>query len=340
MTAGGALTAGAVTVSGNALEAQAGLKVSAGTLEAKAGMTAGGALTAGAVTVSGNALEAQAGLKVSAGTLEAKAGMIVRGILTVKEKIAVTVEGGTLNVGNGLNVGPDKFVVNSNGEATFDEKAGFKKGLNVTGTLEVGGNLLVVDQKGNVGINTNYPEARLHVDGDIKMVHGRLYVGANYSLHGFLEKSPQREVIKFEINHKTPGSDYFTPVVWLESNKGGWKDLSSRLFKKNIVTISDVLSKLDQIRGVYFDWIDGQLSVPPGVPKERNIGMIAEEVLAVFPELVSHNVHENREILGLAYGNFTAVLVQAVKELNAMNQSLSDRVKSLEESAIINGVNS
>jgi hypothetical protein len=138
MTAGGTLTAGAVTVSGNSLEAQAGLKVSAGLLEAKAGMTAGGALTAEAVTVSGNALEAQAGLKVSAGLLEAKGGMTVEGTFIVKKNSSVTVEGGTLNVDNGLNVGPDKFVVGADGAACFQEKATFKNGIDITGALKIG----------------------------------------------------------------------------------------------------------------------------------------------------------------------------------------------------------
>jgi hypothetical protein len=293
MTAEGALSAEAVKVSGGDLEAAKGLKVSKGLLEAKSGMTAEGALSAEAVKVSGGDLEALKGLKVSNGLLEAKAGMIIGGTLTVKEKIAVTVEGGTLNVGNGLNVGLDKFVVNSKGEATFDEKAEFKKGLNVTGILMKG---------------------------------GKIDVGAYYTLYGWYDDPDKTN--KFQIAYEGK------PAAWLHGNTGAWTQQSSRRFKENIAVISDALSKLDQVRGVYFDWIDGQPSVSSGSPKERQIGMIAEEVQAVFPELVSRNTHNNKEILGLAYSSFTAVLVQAVKELKAMNQSLSDRVKDLEASAM------
>jgi hypothetical protein len=92
-------------------------------------------LTAKEVNVSGGVLEAANGLKVSAGLLEAKKGMIVEGTLTVKENVAVT--GGTLNVGNGLNVGPDKFVVDSGGAARFEKKASFKNGIDVTGALGI-----------------------------------------------------------------------------------------------------------------------------------------------------------------------------------------------------------
>jgi filamentous hemagglutinin family protein len=79
--------------------------------------------------------------------------------------------------------------------------------------------------------------------------------------------------------------------------------------KKNIVTIDGALDKIDGIRGVYHDWINTKQS------EDRQIGVIAQEVQAVYPELV----HENENgYLSVNYPKLTAVLLQSIKELKAM----------------------
>jgi hypothetical protein len=79
--------------------------------------------------------------------------------------------------------------------------------------------------------------------------------------------------------------------------------------KKNIVNLDGALDKLDNIRGVYHDWIDENQS------KDRQIGVIAQEVQAIYPELVTKG--ENG-YLSVNYPKLTAVLIQAVKELKAI----------------------
>jgi hypothetical protein len=79
--------------------------------------------------------------------------------------------------------------------------------------------------------------------------------------------------------------------------------------KKNIVNLDGALDKLDNIRGVYHDWIDENQS------KDRQIGVIAQEVEAIYPELVTKG--ENG-YLSVNYPKLTAVLIQAVKELKAI----------------------
>jgi len=79
--------------------------------------------------------------------------------------------------------------------------------------------------------------------------------------------------------------------------------------KKNIVNIDGTLDKLDRIRGVYHHWIDTKQS------EDRQIGVIAQEIQAVYPELV----HENENgYLTVNYPKLTAVLLQSIKELKAM----------------------
>jgi hypothetical protein len=81
----------------------------------------------------------------------------------------------------------------------------------------------------------------------------------------------------------------------------------SRL-KKNIVNLDGALDKLDMIRGVYHDWIDESQG-------GRQIGVIAQEIQAVYPELVMEG---GNGYLSVNYPKLTAVLLQSVKELKAL----------------------
>ena len=81
----------------------------------------------------------------------------------------------------------------------------------------------------------------------------------------------------------------------------------SRL-KKNIVNLDGALDKIDLIRGVYHDWIDETQG-------GRQIGVIAQEVQAVYPELVMEG---GNGFLSVNYPKLTAVLLQSVKELKAL----------------------
>lgn len=78
--------------------------------------------------------------------------------------------------------------------------------------------------------------------------------------------------------------------------------------KKDIVPLNNVLDKLDRMRGVYHDWID------ENQPQVRQVGVIAQEVQAVYPELV--NVGGDGH-LSVNYPKLTAVLLESVKELKA-----------------------
>ena len=73
--------------------------------------------------------------------------------------------------------------------------------------------------------------------------------------------------------------------------------------KENIKTIENSLDKVLQLRGVEFDWKE---------TKDSSIGLIAQEVEEVLPELV----HETDDIKSVSYGNITAVLIEAIKEQN------------------------
>ena len=79
---------------------------------------------------------------------------------------------------------------------------------------------------------------------------------------------------------------------------------SSVRYKENIETLESPLEKITKLRGVSYNLIEN---------KEPNIGMIAEEVNEIFPELV--NKDDSGEVQSMSYTRMTAVLLEAVKEL-------------------------
>jgi hypothetical protein len=106
---------------------------------------------------------------------------------------------------------------------------------------------------------------------------------------------------------------------------------SDAKLKTNIRPLTDVLEKLEQIRGVSFEWND--MSRSPSHPTgAREIGVIAQEVEAIFPELTTTWGAEGYKAVD--YGRLAAVLVEAVKELRAENGTLQSRLEALERLAI------
>ena len=85
--------------------------------------------------------------------------------------------------------------------------------------------------------------------------------------------------------------------------------------KTNITTIRNALDKVSKLRGVEFNYIENGT---------HSIGVIAQEVEEVFPELVFGDDPKS-----VAYGNLTAVLIEAVKELKSEVASLKQEIKEL-----------
>ena len=82
--------------------------------------------------------------------------------------------------------------------------------------------------------------------------------------------------------------------------------------KENIHTILDPVDKVMALRGVTYTRKD---------TKEDKIGLIAQEVREVLPELVV----EKGGNIGVAYQNMVALLIEAVKELKAEIEILKNK---------------
>lgn len=90
---------------------------------------------------------------------------------------------------------------------------------------------------------------------------------------------------------------------------------SDARLKENIKLIENPITILDQIRGVTFDWTDEHMASRGGEDgyfvRKHDIGVIAQEVQAVLPELVG-----TREdgYLAVKYEKMVALLIEAIKE--------------------------
>ena len=89
---------------------------------------------------------------------------------------------------------------------------------------------------------------------------------------------------------------------------------SDQKLKTNVNTINDALSIVGKLRGVSFDWKESG---------KHSIGLIAQEVEEVLPELVVTNrttvpnTGETTEIKSVDYGKIVGVLINAINELKA-----------------------
>ena len=97
-------------------------------------------------------------------------------------------------------------------------------------------------------------------------------------------------------------------------------------FKDNIETIETPLDKISNLRGVKFDWRKEEFP-DKNFSSDRQIGMIAQEVEEYYPELVTTGKDGYK---GLAYDKFTAVLLEAIKELKQEVDGLKAEIKELQ----------
>ena len=93
---------------------------------------------------------------------------------------------------------------------------------------------------------------------------------------------------------------------------------SDKRMKKNITSIDDALTKIVQLNGVEFNWRSTD---------ESSAGVIAQDVEKVLPSVVRTDEAGYKSV---NYNGIIGLLVEAVKELKAENDSLKKRLDKLE----------
>ena len=215
----------------------------------------------------------------ASGTAATVTGAAQSSITSVGTLTALTVSG-DVTLDNGTNAGNDLTWDASADSLIFDDnvKAAFGDGSDLK-IYHDGTNSYIDNVTGGVFIRTNATEDA------IKCL-------ANAQVELYYDTSKKLETVTGGAT--VTGTLTATVDVTVSSDE--------RL-KEDVKTIDNALDKVDQLRGVEFTRIEGG---------ERQIGVIAQEVEKVIPEVVKDGAFKS-----VSYGNLVGLLIEAIKELKA-----------------------
>jgi len=267
---------GAIVMSGASVTVSGALGVS-GAITASSTYAGGGLMTTG-----GNIVIPDAGNIGSASDTDAISissnGSIVMSGATVTVSGALGVSGET-TLSTHLNMGDNDIIklgASADLQIYHDGSNSYINDTAGTGNLTIGTNQLNIINAAN-----NETLAQFNENGDVKLYYDNAVKLATVS-----------------------GGVNVTGTLTATTNVTVSSDVR---FKSNIETIDSALDKVKAMRGVYFD--------KHGAEDKRSVGVIAQEMQEVMPEVVVTDDTEDKH-LSVAYGNLVGVLIEAVKELS------------------------
>jgi hypothetical protein len=101
-----------------------------------------------------------------------------------------------------------------------------------------------------------------------------------------------------------------------------WLTNSDRRLKKDIFPLKDCLRRVSQMQAVRYHVLNETKDAP------HHIGLIAQDLEKIYPELVITNKNGYRSI---SYGRLSAVLAESVKELHIQNTGLRNELRTLKQ---------
>ncbi|RZK48088.1 MAG: tail fiber domain-containing protein, partial [Hymenobacter sp.] len=235
----------------------------------------------------------------------------------------------------------DKFVV---GRSSASTEGGIPTG-NFTPTF-------TVRSDGNVGIGTTAPGAGLHIDAPEPTTTGLASLGVQLS--GGTGDNPKLELrgdgrtpyIDFAENANDDYTTRLRSIGGVLNVEGtGASGLlfkvngsvqannvvftSDARFKQHVRPIGSALASVLALRGVRYEW--NALGIKHGgTAGAGQVGVIAQEVESIYPELVSTDKDGYKAV---NYAQLTPVLIEAIKELKAENDALKARTATAEANA-------
>ena len=103
---------------------------------------------------------------------------------------------------------------------------------------------------------------------------------------------------------------------------------SDERFKKNINTVDNAISMVQELRGVTYDFRTEEFA-DKNFPKYNQLGFIAQEVEAVIPQVVRTDSEGYKAV---DYAKITALLTQAIKEQQDIIDAQQTKIESQKES--------
>jgi hypothetical protein len=234
-----------------------------------------------------------------------------------------------------------------------DPGNGYKGGLEIsaspTSAAPLSGSGITITEEGNVGVGTSIPASKLDInfgamgsvragtpsgrgagwifispDGHRRDIVGDvdgLYIGAGAGTGGTTPALLVSESGNVGIGNTGVPTNILTisQTSATDPIADAWTTYSSRRWKTNIETIEDAIEKVKRLRGVSYD---------RAANGKREIGVIAEEVGEVIPEVVAFEKN-GTDAQSVDYGRLVAVLIEAVKaqqrEIDGLKARMEER---------------
>jgi hypothetical protein len=197
-------------------------------------------------------------------------------------------------------------------------------------------NAFTVLKNGNVGIGMPTPGYKLDVNGVVNLNRGITsgialrvngseaiwYDGSTYSwgYGGTYNIFDDR----MSVGSRTIQSTYGLHVTGSIYATDGWAGSDIR-WKKDLEPFQNILPEVTQLQGVKYSWRDNEYPEMK-FDKDRQIGLIAQEVEKVFPELVRT---DDNGFKAVSYEKLTVVLLEGMKEQQKQIESLQNQIEEL-----------
>jgi hypothetical protein len=234
------------------------------------------------VATSGTALDVASGSYVSGITRDAQGHVVNLRATTLPAQVNFTASDGVQKVGNDFRhaaIANAATSINNSGRTYIQD--------------------ITFDKFGHVIAVSSAAETVVNTDTTYSAGTGMQLSGTQFNC---TIDSPSEVGLSSLSNNGNSLTGNFT-VTGSITATGNINAQSDERLKQNIEEIPDALAKLISIRGVTFDRID-----QPGL---RQVGVIAQEVEEVLPEVVEDGLDGFKSV---AYGNMVGLLIEAIKE--------------------------
>lgn len=161
-------------------------------------------------------------------------------------------------------------------------------------------------------------------------MHTGTFVWADSQGAAFASTAADQYLIRAQggvgINTNSPGS-FALCVNGSAGGTSGWGTCSDARYKTRVETIPDALYAVLRLRGVTFDWRRSEFP-EKRFSERRQVGLIAQEVEQVLPELVTTGGDGFKSV---SYAEVAPVLVEAVKQQQQQIEELRAELARVRE---------
>ena len=154
---------------------------------------------------------------------------------------------------------------------------------------------------------------------------------ANYGINVLLDTDHNNTTSRFFMGAGASGSNERIKIYSngnIQNSNNSYGQLSDINLKENIVDATSKLDEINQVRIVNFNYI-GDVDEETNTPNKQ-IGVVAQELEQIFPGMVYECGDTEVPTKSVKYSVFVPMLIKAIQELKADNDSLRARIETLE----------